>query len=542
MLLNKANITKLPLWLFFLLFSLPIFSFNRLASIKQADAYFAEQQYALALTALDSVINHPKVTDHELEMSYKIQSNCFYSQKEYPKLQAVLEKIYQKFPSPKYTAKLITSYVLTKTMEKAHQLINQDLKKNPDNIYVLDEKAKIYMIDKSYIEAEKIYDEIIKKNDRDLPSEILYNIGICKMNTNKKEAWKAIAYFERAVKKSPDFLLPYVEIGKINYTDGKFKKALEALLKYAEPNSKKNYKEFSDKDFESFYLTGMSYFLSGNDNLSVRYLGKVGNWKPLAKYYRAHANRMIGRRDGNKQVFEKANRDLGAVEMKVRNPYIRYSLALVARDNGDMDAMKKYTTYLKDEYPDFEKAAYLYADYLIEQEDYSDAREHIRKLLEKKPKELYLVMKLVETDMKDEEYEDAEVTLMKAKEVFPDNIEVLNEITKVYMKLEEPEKALEAGKAALKQAKLNENALFQMASLSFEQKKFTVALDHLTTLIKKVNRKNLTAIMMRARCYFNTEKAAKGCSDLQRAEAYAKSLKKDDVLSDVAALRSANCK
>lgn len=227
--------------------------------LEQAQAYYVARKYEQAIQCCDQVLNQEPKNDSALVLLGLVLNAI----SEFEKAVEIFHQALEINPN-----NISIYYPLSSALFKLRRINEAAQALRLHNRYhVEDIESKIllgayYMIDKQYIEAIAVYEDILSRDDS--VDNVHFSLGLCYSNIGSDA--KAVNFYKQALEKDPTSLGAYLNLANIYNEQGKSDAAVELLEQALEYH----------RDKESLiYSLGMSHFFSGQFEESKRYLKKT---------------------------------------------------------------------------------------------------------------------------------------------------------------------------------------------------------------------------------------------------------------------------
>jgi len=328
-------------------------------------------------------------------------------------------------------------HVMKGDLTSAQTLLNNAIKINPENKWYQLLLAQIYQNNKQYVEASKIYANLIKTNPENLD---YYYLNALNLTSGEKfdEALKAYNQLEEKFGFSEQVSLARQQLYR---SAGKEKEAyqeIERLIKY-NPSVPEYYGLLADM-----------YKEDGNMPKALELYNKVLEVDPkngfvqfsLATYY-------IQNKEFDK-AFAHAKSGFSDPEIEIETKIQLYLMLITAPTEQKLSEQQieelvktMVATHQRDS-----RSYSIEADYFIQRNKFTEARECIKKSLDIDPNSYSLWEQLILLDNQNSDVENMKKDSEKAIELFPSQpqLYVLNSIALIQLKeYEKALKVLEAG-------------------------------------------------------------------------------------------------
>ena len=308
---------------------------------------------------------------------------------------------------------LANIHALNNDVTSAALLLDKAISINPDNKWYKLLLARIYQQSKRFEDASKIYSQLLEKEPENL--DYLYLNAIMLSNADKPA--EAIKAYEKLEEKTG--LNEQISVSKqqLYLESGKVKEAFEEIYKLIE----------SDPEESQYYgLLADLYMNQGDKENALKNYNKILEMDPTSGYVHFSLSNYYMKQGDKAKAYEEII--LGFTNTNVElDTKLQLYLMLSAPDSPE-----KYTeteilgliNILITTHPDDFRVYTIYAEYLLQKQELSEARVQLKKVLELNPDD-YMIWErvlFIDNDLLEWEalYEDSK----NAMELFPNQPQV----------------------------------------------------------------------------------------------------------------------
>lgn len=239
---------------------LAIYENNIELRLALANIYYMNHDFDKTLLTLSFVEEHDS---DNIEMLY-LYMYSYAHQNDFVKAQEYAKKLEGKVESSYIDVNFAKIYFELGQKEKALEKFDEAISKDPDNIYILDEKAK-YIDDLD--EVQKIYDKIIEINPNYV--DAYYQKSI--ISIYQKNAEKALEYAKKAVEMDCNNEEYQYNLARIYGNQGEFDKAIDCA---------KFSLSITPNDIDKYWFIGYMYLEKNDVECAMTYFKEILSINP----------------------------------------------------------------------------------------------------------------------------------------------------------------------------------------------------------------------------------------------------------------------